>query len=74
MKTAADKVISSMDEVLAVSKAVEGMKAMAKTELTKFTHKVLKKFECTKGLSDKLCKKSFEPVDLITGPAITSCR
>ncbi len=59
VKTAADKVISSMDEVLAVSKAVDGMKAMAKTELTKFNHGVLKKFNCTKGLSDKFCKKRF---------------
>ncbi len=70
VKTAADKVISSMDEVLAVSKAVDGMKAMAKTELTKFNHGVLKKFNCTKGLSDKFCKKGFEPVDLITGRMI----
>ncbi|WP_445477719.1 RHS repeat-associated core domain-containing protein [Lysinibacillus irui] len=70
VKTAADKVIASMDEVLAVSKAVDGMKAMAKTELTKFNHGVLKKFNCTKGLSDKFCKKGFEPVDLITGRMI----
>ncbi|CAM5203397.1 hypothetical protein LSPH26S_03192 [Lysinibacillus sphaericus] len=70
MKTAADKVIASMDEVLAVSKAVDGMKAMAKTELTKLNHQVLKKFNCTKGLSDKFCKKGFEPVDLITGRMI----
>lgn len=59
MKTAADKVIASMDEVLAVSKAVDGMKAMAKTELTKLNHQVLKKFNCTKGLSDKFCKKAL---------------
>ncbi len=35
--------------------------------LTTLNHKVLKKFECTKGLSSKLCKMGFEPVDLITG-------
>ncbi|MEK5039319.1 DUF6531 domain-containing protein [Sporosarcina sp. FSL K6-3457] len=70
VKTAADKVIQSMDEVLAVSKAVDGMKALAKTELTKLNHQVLKKFGCTKGLSDKFCKKGFEPVDLITGRMI----
>ncbi|MEG0260436.1 MAG: DUF6531 domain-containing protein, partial [Lysinibacillus sp.] len=70
VKTAADKVVASMDEVLAASKAVDGMKAMAKTGLTKFNHGVLKKFDSTKGLSDKFCKKGFEPVDLITGRMI----
>ncbi|WP_036129222.1 hypothetical protein, partial [Lysinibacillus sphaericus] len=67
VKTAADKVISSMDELLAASKAVDGMKAMAKAGLTKFNHGVLKKFNCTQGLSKKFCKRGFEPVDLITG-------
>ncbi|WP_053486142.1 DUF6531 domain-containing protein [Lysinibacillus sp. FJAT-14745] len=70
VKTAADKVISSMDELLAVSKAVDGMKAMAKAGLTKFNHGVLKKFNCTQGLSKKFCKRGFEPVDLITGRMI----
>ncbi|WP_349662310.1 DUF6531 domain-containing protein [Lysinibacillus zambalensis] len=70
VKTAADKVISSMDELLAASKAVDGMKAMAKAGLTKFNHGVLKKFNCTKGLSEKFCKRGFEPVDLITGRMI----
>lgn len=70
VKTAADKVISSMDELLAASKAVDGMKAMAKTGLTKFNHGVLKKFNCTQGLSKKFCKRGFEPVDLITGRMI----
>ncbi|MFJ7888352.1 DUF6531 domain-containing protein [Lysinibacillus xylanilyticus] len=70
VKTAADKVVSSMDELLAASKAVDAMKAMAKTGLTKFNHGVLKKFNCTKGLSEKFCKRGFEPVDLITGRMI----
>ncbi|QPQ30160.1 DUF6531 domain-containing protein [Lysinibacillus sp. JNUCC 51] len=70
VKTAADKVISSMDELLAASKAVGAMKAMAKTGLTKFNHGVLKKFNCTQGLSKKFCKRGFEPVDLITGRMI----
>ncbi|MFJ8460749.1 RHS repeat-associated core domain-containing protein [Lysinibacillus xylanilyticus] len=70
VKTAADKVLSSMDELLAASKAVDGMKAMAKTGLTKFNHGVLKKFNCTQGLSKKFCKRGFEPVDLITGRMI----
>ncbi|MEX3745997.1 DUF6531 domain-containing protein [Lysinibacillus xylanilyticus] len=70
VKTAADKVISSMDELLAASKAVDGMKAMAKAGLTKFNHGVLKKFNCTQGLSKKFCKRGFEPVDLITGRMI----
>ncbi|MCH1624645.1 RHS repeat-associated core domain-containing protein [Fredinandcohnia quinoae] len=70
VKTAADKVVKSMDEVLGVSKAVDGMKAMAKNVLTNVNHKVLKKFNCTKGLSEKFCKRGFEPVDLITGRMI----
>ncbi|MFJ5562469.1 DUF6531 domain-containing protein [Lysinibacillus xylanilyticus] len=70
VKTAADKVVSSMDELLAASKAVDAMKAMAKTGLTKFNHGVLKKFNCTQGLSEKFCKRGFEPVDLITGRMI----
>ncbi len=70
VKTAADKVVSSMDELLAASKAVDAMKAMAKTALTKFNHGVLKKFNCTQGLSKKFCKRGFEPVDLITGRMI----
>ncbi|WP_051336089.1 DUF6531 domain-containing protein [Aquimarina latercula] len=35
--------------------------------LTKLNHKVLKKFPATQGLSKKMCKMGFEPVDLITG-------
>lgn len=35
--------------------------------LTKLNHSVLKKFKSTQGLSKKLCKLGFEPVDLITG-------
>ncbi|WP_339373154.1 DUF6531 domain-containing protein, partial [Paenibacillus elgii] len=48
-----------------LQKALE--KSGAKKALTKFNHKVLKKFECTKGLGDRFCKWGFEPVDLITG-------
>ncbi|MCW5518549.1 RHS domain-containing protein [Aureitalea sp. L0-47] len=42
------------------------MKAAGKG-LKKLNHAVLKKFPATKGLSKKLCKMGFEPVDLITG-------
>ncbi|WP_378175757.1 DUF6531 domain-containing protein [Aquimarina sp. SS2-1] len=35
--------------------------------LTKLNHKVLKKFPATQGLSKKMCKMGFEPVDLVTG-------
>ncbi|MFD2726303.1 DUF6531 domain-containing protein [Hyunsoonleella rubra] len=35
--------------------------------LKALNHGVLKKFKCTKGLSEKFCKMGFEPVDLITG-------
>jgi len=38
--------------------------------LKKLNHKVLKKFPSTQGLSKKLCKLGFEPVDLITGRMI----
>ncbi|OXS70189.1 hypothetical protein B1B04_18655 [Lysinibacillus sp. KCTC 33748] len=69
VKTAADKVISSMDELLGVSKAIDGMKDIATKGLTKFNRKVLmdSKFKCTQGLSEKFCQWGFEPVDLITG-------
>lgn len=42
------------------------MKAAGKG-LKKLNHSVLKKFPATQGLSKKLCKMGFEPVDLITG-------
>lgn len=42
------------------------MKAAGKG-LKKLNHAVLKKFPATQGLSKKLCKMGFEPVDLITG-------
>ncbi|MBU2998082.1 RHS domain-containing protein [Cellulophaga baltica] len=35
--------------------------------LKKLNHGVLKKFKSTEGLSKKLCKMGFEPVDLVTG-------
>ncbi|WP_289040012.1 DUF6531 domain-containing protein [uncultured Zobellia sp.] len=35
--------------------------------LKKLNHSVLKKFPATEGLSKKLCKMGFEPVDLVTG-------
>lgn len=35
--------------------------------LKKLNHKVLKKFPATQGLSKKMCKMGFEPVDLVTG-------
>ncbi|WP_436713651.1 RHS repeat-associated core domain-containing protein [Brevibacillus formosus] len=43
----------------------------AKKSLTKLNKKVLKKFECTKGLGDRFCKWGFEPVDLITGRMVS---
>ncbi|MWW26846.1 DUF6531 domain-containing protein [Algibacter lectus] len=46
-----------------------GKKAGGKL-LKGINHKVLKKFDATQGLSDKLCKKGFEPVDLVTGRMI----
>ncbi|GEQ86163.1 type IV secretion protein Rhs [Patiriisocius marinistellae] len=42
------------------------MKAAGKG-LKKLNHLVLKKFPATQGLSKKLCKMGFEPVDLVTG-------
>ncbi|WP_052410289.1 DUF6531 domain-containing protein [Paenibacillus durus] len=65
------KKLTAMQQKLAekskalLDKALE--KSGAKKALTKFNHKVLKKFECTKGLGDRFCKWGFEPVDLITG-------
>jgi YD repeat-containing protein len=41
-------------------------KGMSKA-LKALNKKLLKKFDCTQGLSSKLCKMGFEPVDLITG-------
>lgn len=46
---------------------LKGLKKGASKALKALNKKVLKKFKCTKGLSNKLCKKGFEPVDLITG-------
>ncbi|WP_299888211.1 DUF6531 domain-containing protein [uncultured Lacinutrix sp.] len=46
---------------------MKGLGKAASKGLKKLNHGVLKKFKCTKGLSDSLCKKGFEPVDLITG-------
>ncbi|WP_062058241.1 RHS repeat-associated core domain-containing protein [Aquimarina longa] len=40
---------------------------LGKKGLKKLNNKVLKKFPATEGLSKKLCKMGFEPVDLITG-------
>ena len=40
---------------------------LAKKALTDLNHKVLKKCDATKGLSEKFCKMGFEPVDLIDG-------
>ncbi len=45
------------------------MKGLGKG-LTKLNTGVLKKFDATKGLSNSLCKKGFEPVDLVTGRMI----
>ncbi|WP_452219465.1 DUF6531 domain-containing protein [Lacinutrix salivirga] len=45
----------------------KGLGKVAKKGLKALNKKVLKNFNCTKGLSDALCKKGFEPVDLITG-------
>lgn len=52
-----------------------GGKAMKKA-LTAFNHKVLKNpkiqkmFPATKGLSERLCKHGFEPVDLVSGAVV----
>jgi len=50
--------------------AMKGVgKALGKG-LKTLNHKVLKKFDATQGLSNKLCKKGFEPIDLVTGRMI----
>jgi RHS repeat-associated protein len=46
-----------------------GKKAGAKL-LKTFNHKVCKKFKSTKKLGDWLCKKGFEPMDLVQGIVI----
>jgi RHS repeat-associated protein len=46
-----------------------GGKALKKA-LTALNKKVLKKFKCTQGLSKKLCKHGFEPVNLVTGSVL----
>jgi len=48
----------------------KGASKVTDKALKALNHKVLKKFECTQGLSNKLCKMGFEPVDLITGRMI----
>ncbi|MEC0236534.1 RHS repeat-associated core domain-containing protein [Paenibacillus kribbensis] len=52
-----------------MKKALE--KSGASKRLTQLNHKVLSKFECTKGLKDKFCQWGFEPVDLITGRMVS---
>jgi RHS repeat-associated protein len=47
-------------------------KKMLKKAMTALNHSVLKKMDCTKGLSEKFCKLGFEPVDLITGRVLYS--
>jgi RHS repeat-associated protein len=41
-----------------------------KKALTALNNGVLKKFKCTQGLSKKLCKHGFEPINLITGSVL----
>ncbi|MGE7912651.1 DUF6531 domain-containing protein [Lysinibacillus xylanilyticus] len=70
VKTAADKVVSSMDELLGVSKVLDGMKDMAKDALKKFNRKGSKKQKCTNGQSKKNSNTCSDPVDTITGRMI----
>lgn len=46
---------------------MKGMGKLAKKGLKTLNLKALKKFKCTQGLSNKLCKHGFEPVDLVAG-------
>jgi len=51
-------------------KLLKGAGKLLKKALTALNKKVLKRFDCTKGLSKKFCKLGLEPVDLITGRVI----
>jgi len=53
-----------------VGKGLRKAGASIKKSLTDLNHNVLKKHKSTQGLSKKLCKMGFEPVDLITGRMI----
>lgn len=52
---------------LAMSFGMGALMKAAGKGLKKLNHAVLKKFPATQGLSKKLCKLGFEPIDLVTG-------
>ncbi|WP_189342871.1 DUF6531 domain-containing protein [Ulvibacter litoralis] len=55
---------------LAMSFGMGSLMKAAGKGLKKLNHAVLKKFPGTQGLSKKLCKLGFEPIDLVTGRMI----